>query len=214
MKTKIYLIGGGEIRKGETKLIDEDIMSQFPKGSNFVFIGFAAMDSPGYADTISSVYGIKCNVIVPTVAKGREFAIESIKSADVIYLGGGDTQELMRVFVEWDLIEYVQIAAEQGKCIVGMSAGALILSEWYIHEDENVFELRKGLGMIPMGIMVHANETTYNKAKLLWLNSKASDTYPFVAVGECAASFVDGSKTTKIGSGNIWTIAKRFNSKD
>jgi dipeptidase E len=214
MKTKIYLIGGGEIRKGETKLIDQEIMSQAPEGSNFVFIGFAAKDSLDYANTISSVYGSKFNIIIPTVAKGREFTIEAIKSADVIYLGGGDTDELMRIFADWNLSEYLQSAIEQGKCIVGMSAGALILSEWYIHEDGDIFELRKGLGLVSIGVMVHTNQTSYDKAKLLWYNSEVSRTYSFIGIGEGAAKLVDGLETTELGLGKIWTITAISNPKD
>jgi len=38
MRSSIYLIGGGELRDGETYQIDEDLKSLAPKGSTFVFL--------------------------------------------------------------------------------------------------------------------------------------------------------------------------------
>lgn len=205
----IYLIGGGELRDGDTKLIDEDILSLKPEGSTFVFIGFAAQDSADYANSISSVYGNRYNVVMPTVAKGREFAIDAIQSAAVIYIGGGNTDQLMRVFAQWGLVKYLHSAIDRGTHVAGMSAGAQALSAQYVHEDDDIFELRKGWGFAPYGVLVHANPASFDKAKLLWSRQGMSGTYPFVAIGEGAAWHVSGSEATKVGLGNIWTIAVR-----
>jgi peptidase E len=209
MSGTIYLIGGGEIRDGDTQPIDEDILSLAPKGSTFVFFGFAAQDSTDYADTIISVYGDRYTVVVPTVAKGREFAIDAIKSAAVIYLGGGSTEQLLRVFDEWGLVGHLHAAIDRGTHVAGMSAGAQALSTWYVHEANDIFELRKGWGFVPYGVLVHANPASFDKAKLLWSDQGMPDTYPFIAIGEGAAWRVSGLEATKVGSGNIWTIAAR-----
>jgi len=210
MKGIIYLIGGGELRGGDTQLIDEDIMSQAPKGSTFVFFGFAAQDSTDYANTIRSVYGEKYTIVVPTVEKGREFAIDAIKSAAVIYLGGGNTEQLLRVFAQWDLVDHLRTAIDRGAHVAGMSAGAQALSTWYVHEEENdIFELRKGWGIVPGGVMVHANPASFDKAKLLWSDNDMRDKYPFVAIEESAAWRVGTLKTFKVGSGNIWIMSAK-----
>jgi peptidase E len=205
----MYLIGGGELRNGDTQPIDEDILSLAPKGSTFVFFGFAAQDSTDYADTITSVYGDKYTVVVPTVAKGKEFAINAIKSAAVIYLGGGTTELLLQVFTEWGLVEHLRAAIDQGTHVAGMSAGAQALSTWYVHEDNDILELRKGWGFVPYGVLVHANPASFSKAKLLWSDHGMTGTYPFVAIVEGAAWRVSALETTKVGWGNIWTIAVR-----
>lgn len=203
----MYFIGGGELRNGDTQLIDEDIMSQVPKGSTFVFFGFASQDSSDYANAITSVYGNRFNVVVPTVAKGRKFAIDAIKSAAIIYLGGGNTEELLRVFEKWGLVKYLQTAINRGTHVAGMSAGAQALSTHYVHEENDIFELRKGWGIVPISVLVHANSDTLSKAKLLWASYDISDTYPFVAIEEGAAWRINGSETTKLGLGTIWTIS-------
>lgn len=206
MSSIIYLIGGGELRNGDTQLIDENIMSQAPQDSIFVFFGFASNDSADYASTIKSVYGDKYIVVVPTVAKGKKYAIDAIKSAAVIYLGGGNTEQLMKMFAQWGLVEYLHAAIDRGTHVAGMSAGAQALSEWYVHEDNDIFELRKGWGFVPLGVLVHANPTSYNKATLLWLDHGISDTYSFVAIGESAAWRISDFEKKKIGLGNIWTM--------
>ena len=178
MSGTIYLIGGGELRDGDTKLIDKDILSLARKGSTFVFFGFAAQDSTDYADTITSVYGNEYTIVVPTVAKGKEFAIDAIKSAAVIYLGGGNTQQLMRVFAQWGLVKYLRTAINRGTHVVGMSAGAQALSAQYVEEDDDMFELRQGWSVVPVGVLVHAKPASFSKAKLLWSDQEVSASTP------------------------------------
>jgi dipeptidase E len=206
MKGSIYLIGGGEIRDGETHQIDEELKSLAPEGSNFVFFGFAAQDSVEYSNTITSVFGDKFTVLVPTEEKGRDYAISAIKSASVIYLGGGDTDRLIRLFSEWGLVEYLTSALDRGVHIAGMSAGALALSLWYIHEDNNVFEMRKGWGIAAVGTLVHANQDSFGKAKSLWADLHRDNECSFVAIGERAAWRISTSGEQKIGSGDIWRM--------
>ena len=205
----IYLIGGGEIKDGDTQLIDEDLMSKAPKGSNFVFFGFASQDSTDYADAIRSVYGKKYDIVVPTVEKDREFAVDAIKSADIIYLGGGNTDELMRIFAQWDLVKYLHSAIDRGVHIAGMSAGAQALSTKYVHEDDNSFEVREGWGFVPYSILVHANPSSFKEAKLLLPDQDKN--YPLIAIGEGAALRVNNPETTKIGFGNIWNTSEQIN---
>lgn len=203
MSGTIYLIGGGELRNGDTHLIDEDILSLKPEGSTFVFFGFAAQDSADYAAAITSAYGNKYTVVVPTVAKGREFAIDAIKSAAIIYLGGGDTERLMRIFAEWGLVDHLHAAIDRGAHVAGMSAGAQALSTWYVHEENDIFELRKGWGFVPYSILVHANPASCNKAKLLLSDHGVSGVHAFVAIGEGAAWRVSGFEATKVGLGKV-----------
>jgi peptidase E len=206
MMGSIYLIGGGELRDGDTQLIDKDMLSRAPKDSTFVFFGFAAQDSTEYADTIRSVYGDKYIIVVPTEAKGRDFAVDAIKSAAIIYLGGGNTEQLIRLFAEWDLVEHLIAARERGVHIAGMSAGAQALSSWYIHEDSNVFELRKGWGVVSLAVLVHANKNSFDKARSVWANFRKDGKCSFVAIGEGAAWHINSSGGQKVGRGDIWRM--------
>lgn len=206
MTGSIYLIGGGEIRDGETKLIDEDIKSLAPVGSTLVFIGFAAQDNVGYSDTIKSVFGDKFKVLVPTKEKGRDYALEAIKSASVIYIGGGDTDLLMRMFSDWNLVENLLAALERGAHVAGMSAGAQALSTWYLHEEGDGLEIKKGWGIASVCTLVHANRDSVGKAESLWMNFQRDEECSLVAIGEGAAWRISPTGEQKIGSGDIWRI--------
>lgn len=206
MTGSIYLIGGGEIRDGDTQTIDHELRSLAVEGSIFVFFGTAAQDSVEYSDAIKSVFDNKFKVLISTEEKGREFAINAIKSSSVIYLGGGDTDRLMRLFSEWKLVEYLSAALERGVHIVGMSAGAQALSNWYIHEEGDDLEIRKGWEIAPVCTLVHANQVSFEKAKSLWANFYKGDECPFVAIGENAAWRISASGEQGIGSGDIWRM--------
>ncbi len=204
MTGSIYLIGGGEIRGGETHLIHENIMSLAPKGSTLVFFGFAAQDSADYANAIKSVFGKKFKVLVPTKEKGHEYAINAIQSSSVIYLGGGDTDLLIRLFSEWKLVEHLSAAVAKGVHVAGMSAGAQALSHWYIHEEGENMEVRKGWGFASVCTLVHAHRDSFEKAKSVWENFPREDECSFVAIGERAAWCINSSGKQRIGSGNIY----------
>jgi peptidase E len=126
-----------------------------------------------------------------------------------MYLGGGTTELLMQVFAQWDLVEYLRAAIDRGAHVAGMSAGAQALSTWYIHEDNDIFELRKGWGFVPYSVLVHANPASFDKAKLLLSEQDMPDAYPFVAIEEKAALRVSGVEVSEIGSSSIWTLAAR-----
>ncbi len=206
MKGSINLIGGGEIRDGETYQIDEDLKSLASEGSIFAFFGFAAQDSVAYSDAITSVFGDKFKVLIPTKKKGRVYAINAIKSSSLIYLGGGGTDQLMRLFSEWGLVEHLISALERGTHIAGMSAGAQALSSWYIHEDSDVFELRKGWGIVSVCVQVHAKQDSFNKATSVWKSFHKAGSCPFVAIGEGAAWRIDSAGEHQVGRGNVWRL--------
>lgn len=208
VKKNIILIGGGEIAKGETREIDEAIMKSASKGSSFVFFGTAAGDAEGYGDIIRKTFGEHFDVMVATEAKGREFSENAIKNASVIYLGGGTTKFLMDHFEKWNLIPLLVEAIDRGAVVVGMSAGAQALAAWYVHEDGESQEIRKGWNITgeSIGVLVHATEDSFKRAQGLvsgseYVNSK------LYGVAQGVALLIDekGSDFTKIGKGEIWT---------
>lgn len=204
MKGTIYLIGGGEIRRGETAEIDNELKELAPTNGVLAFFGTAARDSLEYSKTIESVFKNELKVITPTEKDGREFALSAIHTASIIYLGGGTTELLLDLFEKWRLIEPLRDALNRGAHLVGMSAGAQALSAWYFHEDEDFMELRRGWNLVPVCVLVHANEYSVARAKILWEESQTESSIPFIAIGEGTAWRVSPSDAQKIGNGEIW----------
>lgn len=202
----IIFIGGGEIGRGETEEIDSRIKTLAPKGSSFVFFATAASDAEGYIETIKSVYGDHFNVVASTTEKGRLFSEDAIKSASVIYLGGGLTELLSGHFKEWNLVSLLTDAINRGVVVAGMSAGAQALSHCYIHEETGSMEVRKGWGLAGMDacVLVHATEESFKKARAVYDENKL--TCGLYGIGESAALFDQGSDhpPIELGSGNVF----------
>lgn len=206
MEGSVYLIGGGEIGKGETLEIDKELKKRAARGGVFVFFGTAANNSPAYLNKIRQVYGDSFNVLAPTEEGGRDFAISAIESASVIYLGGGTTELLLDLFARWDLTKHLVTALDRGALVAGISAGAQALSSWYIHEEDGPMELRQGWGIVPACVLVHAKQESLLQAKSLWRNNRDICADQLVAIGDGAAWNVGPSGTESKGRGQIWTV--------
>lgn len=204
MQGYIYLIGGGEIANGETKEIDDVIKQDATEKSSFVFLGTAAHDSAGYIDTIRSVFEDRFNIVAATEEKGREFAVDAINNATVIYLGGGTTELLINLFRKWEIVDLLRQALKRGTNIAGMSAGAQALSTWYIHEDNDSLGLRRGWGLAHVCLLVHANKKSVEQVKTLWQKNDNAKLYNFLAIGERAAWRIGITGESKVGSGEVW----------
>jgi dipeptidase E len=185
MRGDIYLIGGGEISKGETEAIDVLIKSSARPGSSLVFFPTAAGDSQGYIDAIVAVFGDIFAVVSATKDKGREFAEKSLETASVIYLGGGETQLLLDLFEGWNLIPILRGALDRGATIVGMSAGAQALCSAYIeYGTDKSMGVRRGWGIVPFSCLVHARSEFLEEAVGLYDASNEFYDRPFVAIGK------------------------------
>jgi len=204
MKGSIYLIGGGEIRKGETAQIDDELKKNVDKDSNLVFFPRASGDSLDYIKAMELTFGDQLNVIAPTLDDGIEYSISAIDSASIIYLGGGDADLLLELFNQWQLVERLESAINRGVHVVGMSAGAQALSAWYIREHDGLMELRRGWGFVPACVLVHANENSVARAKEIWERSPDARSVTFVAIGEGAGWCVRNNDVKKVGNGKIW----------
>lgn len=211
MNGSLYLIGGGEIRTRETADIDHAIQALVDRGSTLVFFGSAAGDSPEYRKAIESEFGEKLTIIAPRRSDGVDYAVAAMRSASIIYLGGGDTRLLLDLFKEWDLLEELKEALGRGVHVVGMSAGAEALSTWYFHEHEDKMELRRGWGFVAASVLVHATETSVARAESMWHTSPDAKTTTFLGIGERAAWRVNTTGIQSVGSGNTWKFDTEAN---
>jgi len=208
MDKNIFLIGGGEIAKGETQEIDEAIMKSAIKGSSFVFFGTAAGDAEGYGEIINKIFGDYFNVTVATEAKGREFSENAIKNASVIYLGGGKTKLIIDHFEKWNLVLLLREAIRRGVIVTGMSAGAQAIAECYVHEEDGLHEIRKGWNLLgsSVGVLVHATEESFNSAKNLFSDSEYTNSKLYgIAEGTALVFSENSGSFYKIGTGKVWT---------
>ncbi|MBA4319792.1 MAG: peptidase E [Flavobacterium sp.] len=132
---KIVTIGGGEIgRPGypiETTKIDKEIIRLTGKKSPTVlFIPTASSDSKDYYETVKKHFGkrLGCKTDVLWLLKeklSRKLIEEKIMSVDIVYVGGGNTQKMLRVWKSYGVDKILKKAWEQGIIMSGLSAGSI-----------------------------------------------------------------------------------------
>ena len=99
---KIIAVGGGDMREAETLPIDQEVVELTGKARpKALFIPTANYDSVEYWEGFQRTYGVQlgCETAVLYLLKltpSRAELEESILSADLIYVGGGNTLKMMR----------------------------------------------------------------------------------------------------------------------
>lgn len=138
-------IGGGEIKEEETLEIDKKIVEiTGEKEPRALFVPTASNDAEGYIKTFNQIYGNKLNCKTDTLKLVEEEPSddkikEKIQKADIIYVGGGNTDKMLKKWREKNLDKYLKEAEESGTILSGLSAGAICWFEKY-HTDSEKFE--------------------------------------------------------------------------
>lgn len=144
MNKHIVAIGGGEIRQLKTLAIDKEIVSLTrKKHPRLLFIPTASSDSKNYVQVIEKVYGkrLGCktdSLLLLREKPSRKEIEEKILSADIIYVGGGNTLKMMKLWRLLGVDKLLKFAYNNGTILCGISAGAICWFE-YGHSDSISF---------------------------------------------------------------------------
>ena len=158
---KIVAIGGGEIATGETRSIDREIISltgvDRPRA---LFIPTASSDSEGYWQVFRAVYGKRLGCYTDVlyllgVSPTEQELREKILSADLVYVGGGNTLKMMRRWRRLGVDSILEEAWRRGTVLAGLSAGCICWFSWghsdsmaFYHPDDWQYVRVKGMGLI------------------------------------------------------------------
>lgn len=168
---KMVAIGGGEIRSNQTLEIDKYIVELSGKVKpKVLFIPTASGDAEGYVDIVKDVYGkqLGCDVqplfLLDDELLDREIR-ERILSSDIIYVGGGDTVNMMKVWKRKNVHKYLKEAFDAGVVLSGLSAGSICwFSKGHGEKDTHIningwwdSVQVEGLGLIPAIHCPHYN---------------------------------------------------------
>ena len=199
------LIGGGAIGKGnhsyETGFIDMEIvkMSEL-EHPNLLFIGFASNYAESYYEVIKKNFrALGCETSFlkkKNCIHNLSFAYEKIKNADIIYIGGGDTIQLMEMLREYSISSCLKEAMDRGCLLVGISAGAIALcmegfSDSYILRGESShYAFVEGLGFAPISICPHYHSSS---TQMLELKESIGKRMVFGLENGTALKVIDGN---------------------
>jgi len=173
MPNTIVAIGGGKIATRQTLPIDREIIRLSNKQNpQLLFIPTASSDSEIYWKKVRNYFGdfLKCKTAVLFLMKenpSREEIRSKISAADIIYVGGGNTLQMMRIWRRLGVDKLLVAAYKKGTVLAGVSAGSIC---WFDsgHSDSMSFYNPhkwkyinvKGLGLIPGIHCPHYNGRT------------------------------------------------------
>ena len=127
----LVLIGGGEFSFGETRQIDEFIVSKIPSDNRTIAFIPAASGSSDYAQHLGK-YFKEIDPSLETknvpISRGRDSRrpknIDALRSAGLIYIGGGVTNNLLATLRESAAEIAMREAAASGTAIAAIGAAA------------------------------------------------------------------------------------------
>lgn len=128
MKQIIAMGGGGFLMEPENPLLDRYILKQAGKETpKICYIGTASGDAESMIDKFYSFFSEQnCMPSHLSLFKPHVRDLESyILAKDIIYVGGGNTKNLLALWKEWGLDEILFKAMEQGIVLAGISAGSI-----------------------------------------------------------------------------------------
>lgn len=170
---KIVAIGGGNIRTRSTSLIDREIIRlSGKKKPKLLFIPTASSDSEGYWKWIQKYFGkyLKCKTDVLFLIKeylSNKEIKNKIFNADIIYVGGGNTLKMMRLWRRMGVDATLKTAYHKGTVLCGMSAGSICWFESGHSDSMSYYNPKKwkyinvrGLGFIKGIHCPHYNSAT------------------------------------------------------
>lgn len=170
MSATLVLLGGGEIGQGQTEPLDRQIAS-FSRQVNphLLFLGTASHDTPSYFDAVEAVYshyGCQC---LPLNLYEETPDLEELRSglswADILYIGGGNTRDLLRRFHQtgFDNLLLQAIERRNDLVVAGLSAGASCFCH-YSYADCDIMDGKSdkmawlaGFGYFPYLFTPHAD---------------------------------------------------------
>lgn len=156
-------IGGGLLRRGETREIDQYVVGQSTKDRPaVVFLPTASSDLPEYIRVFEAAYrDLGCQV--QTVQLIRHHWSHSrlkqlLLTSDIIYVGGGDSDLLLQELNKARAVQILREAYLRGAVMTGLSAGCAIWYEYFLEEAEGgKWQFKSGLGFLQGVNLPHFN---------------------------------------------------------
>lgn len=203
----IVAIGGGEIRTRGTTAIDREIIRlSGKKNPQLLFIPTASSDSEKYWQHVQEYFGkfLKCKTDVLFLINeklSREQIRKKVLSADIVYVGGGNTLHMMRLWRQFGVDKLLKAAYAKGTVLSGISAGAICWFESGHSDSMSFYNPRnwkyinvKGLGLIQGIHCPHYNSRTLGVPRRKHFRDMIRKTGGLgIAIeNNCAIEFIDG----------------------
>ncbi|MFJ4439469.1 Type 1 glutamine amidotransferase-like domain-containing protein [Streptomyces sp. NPDC088923] len=157
---RIAVLGGGFSVAGDA-LLDPWVLGHARSARPKVcFVPTASGDAPAYADAFRSAFGrLGCEPSVLSLfARDQDAAAlrAHVLAQDVLYVGGGNTANLLAVWRAHGVDRLLREAAARGALLCGISAGANCWAEASLTDSYGPLAvLADGLGLLPGSFCPH-----------------------------------------------------------
>lgn len=203
----IIAIGGGEIvgekKEEQTISIDREIIKKSGKRTpRLLFIPTASGDSKIYCRNAYDHFGLKlgCDVryLMLYDKPDRDEITGKIREADIIYVGGGNTYRMMKLWRRTGVDKLLKEAGERGTVLSGISAGAICwfkygLSDSWKFNNPQADSIRvRGTGMIDMLLCPHYSTEQDRKFTLMKMMKRTD--VPGLALDDCCAVEIEDGR--------------------
>ncbi|QQE80493.1 peptidase E [Alicyclobacillus sp. SO9] len=128
MRQIIAMGGGGFSMQPDNPLLDEYVLSQVPKHRPKVcFVPTASGDSESYVERFYAAFrNLDCEPSHLSLFRLPTTDLESfVLEKDILYVGGGNTKNLLALWRDWGLDSIMKLAWENGIVLAGVSAGSI-----------------------------------------------------------------------------------------
>ena len=167
-RTIIALGGGGFSEETDNTLIDDYILStKKKKKPKLCFVPTASGDAEGYIDKFYKSFSHKANLSHLSLFSKNNFddPHKHILNQDIIYVGGGNTANLINLWNMYGITNTLIKAWYQGVLLCGISAG---MNCWFKEFITNSFfgKIRawySGLALLPYSCCPHYDQKEFRK---------------------------------------------------
>jgi peptidase E len=193
---KIVLLGGGFSDDSDSVL--DDFVLSHAKGTRpkVCFLPTASGDADGYIERFYTAFAGRqdCEPLhLPLFRRTHEDLRAWLLSQDIVYVGGGNTANMLAVWREHGVDDILREAYANGTLLCGISAGAACWFEACLTDSFGpLAPLRGGLGLLPGSMCPHYNSEAGRRQA--YLSAVASEALPggWALDDGVAALFVEG----------------------
>jgi cyanophycinase-like exopeptidase len=174
---RFYLFAGG---RGRTIFSTFSEIRNIIRGSAnsrpvIAFVGVASLNDNWLIYAICSLlikWRCQCQlkrVIIAPPKADLDKARAILKTADIIFMSGGDVEAGMRILDKTKMASIFHELADDGKIFIGVSAGTIMLSRewvrWKIPNDDSSAELFTCLGLVDVVCDTHCEADNWKELR-------------------------------------------------
>ena len=198
-KGQIIAIGGGGFgRNPNHRKIEKYILELTGKEKpNVVFFPTASAENQAYIIQFYKCFTkMSCEPSHVTFFQRTPRLDSIINTADVIYVGGGNTKSMLAVWQEWKLDKLLLKAYNNGKILCGVSAGAICWFEQGITDSwASNLNVMDCLGFLPEMACPHYQEE----------KDRRPDVHKMLKQGKCGPGWaIDGGAAIHFKNGKYY----------